>query len=202
MPRLVDRTMLTSVFPEDGLVTWSDSLLPADLQGPVREFLKTVGLPHVPASGFLLDESCRVGDVFRRCESLPDFSEISEGPEGWGGWLLIGEIGGDLVVLAPASGAVFSLPEGEGRVELLNKDLESFVYFVYLIERARAQWDPAYAEEPFDPEGVAISLRDSFKQVDPLPFEGHEPGWSDAFDWDAEERMPTWDFLLWQIYEG
>jgi hypothetical protein len=189
--------MLESVFSEEALGIWTNSSLPADLQREAREFLATVGLPQDPST-FLFDKE------FGRCGTDPNFpSSISEIPEGWENWLRIGAIGGDLVALDSGSGTVFSQPEGENRIELLNEDLESFAYFVYLIERERSHWDPARSEdEPFDPESVAVELRETMMRADPSPFEGREPGWSDAFDWETGKRMPTWDFILWQIHDA
>lgn len=203
----VDRTMMESAFDADTLVTWPDSKLPEDLQGPAREFLKEVGLPDDPASFFVLEDSAlrdeSSSEGFRRCATLPGASDREGMPDGWEDWLVLGEISVDAVVLDPRSGLVYSLPDGEDRVDPLNSSVESFASFLYLLESRRSEWDPYASDEPIDPESAVIALRETLEEADPLPFEGHEPGWSESFDWEGDgPRMPTWDFLLWQIYEG
>lgn len=199
--------MMTSVFGVENLKTWPESKLPGDLQGAPREFFKEIGLPDDPASFFLLDDAARKDEAssegFSRCASLAGFPRYQGMPDGWADWLVLGEISVDAVALDPRSGMVYSLPDGEYRADPLNSSVESFAGFLYLIEGQRSEWDPEAADEPIDPRSAVKALRESLRQADPLPFEGHEPGWSESFDWDgAGPRMPTWDFLLWQIYEG
>lgn len=199
--------MMESVFGAEDLKTWPEPKLPEDLQGASREFFAEIGLPDDPASFFVLDDAALRDEAssggFSRCASLAGFSQYQGMPDGWEDWLVLGEISVDPVVLDPRSGTVYSLPDGEYRADPLNSSVESFASFLYLLEGRRSEWDPEASEEPIDPRGAVTALRDSLEQADPLPFEGHEPGWSDSFDWDGDgPRMPTWDFLLWQIYEG
>jgi hypothetical protein len=202
----VDRAMLESVFGAENLITWPEAKLPEDLLGAPRDFFKEIGLPDDPASIFLLDDAPLKDENsfegFSRCSSLAGFSQYQDMPDGWENWLVLGEISVDPVVLDPNSGTVYSLPDGEYRADPLNSTVESFASFLYMLESRRSEWDPEASEEPIDPRSAVTALRESLEQDDPLPFAGHEPGWSESFDWDAEERMPTWDFLLWQIYEG
>lgn len=125
-------------------------------------------------------------------------------PNGWENWLVIGEIFYDCVVLDPVSGIVYCLPDGEYRADPLNQSLDSFVYFVYLLELERPNYDFTVSDEIPDSEGVAVSLRERMIRVDPLPFEGVEPSWSEVFDWEAEDapRMPAWDVVLSNVYES
>ncbi|NLU70857.1 hypothetical protein HCC30_26880 [Streptomyces sp. HNM0574] len=199
--------MMESAFEAEDLTVWPESKLPEDLQGAPREFLKEVGLPDDPASYFVLDDALLQDEDspegFSRCASLAGFSDYRGMPDGWENWLVLGEISVDVVALDPRSGVVYALPDGEYRADPLNSSVESFAGFLYVLEGRRSEWDPEAADEPIDPRSAVTALRESLQQVDALPFEGHEPGWSESFDWDGDgPRMPTWDFLLWQIHEG
>lgn len=199
--------MMESVFGAEALTTWPDSKLPEDLQGAPREFLKRVGLPNDSDSIFDLDDAplrdAANSEGFSRCASLTSFSAYRGMPDGWENWLILGDIIDDTVVLDPRSGRVYSLPYSEYRAEPLNSSVESFASFLYLTDSRRSELDPFASDEPIEPRSAVMALREALVQADPLPFEGHEPGWSESFDWDDDgPRMPTWDFLLWQIYEG
>lgn len=125
-------------------------------------------------------------------------------PEGWENWLVIGEIFEDVVVLDPVSGTVYCLPDGEPGTYPINQSLDSFVYFAYLLELERPNFDFTVSDEIPDSEGVAVSLRERMMRADPLPFEGVEPAWSEEFDWEDEDapRMPAWDVVLSNVYES
>lgn len=208
MPQLVDRVMMESVFPPERLVTLQEENLPAELHESARSILTGIGLPHDRSSFFLLDGWLFEGESppnrFRRCAELRYFSEYKDMPKGWENWLVLGEIFYDGVVLDPVSGAVYCLPDGEKGVYPLNQSLDSFLYFVYLLEVERPNYDFTVSDEIPDSEGVAVSLRERMIRADPLPFEGVEPAWSEDFDWEAEDapRMPTWDVVLSNVYES
>jgi hypothetical protein len=141
---------------------------------------------------------------FRRCAELRFFSDYTDMPEGWENWLVIGEIFEDVVVLDPVTGTVYCLPDGEPGCYPLNQSLDSFVYFTYLLELERPNYDFTVSDEIPDSEGVAVSLRERMVRADPLPFEGVEPAWSEEFDWEDEDapRMPAWDVVLSNVYES
>ncbi|MGW6909026.1 SUKH-4 family immunity protein [Streptomyces sp. NPDC054940] len=208
MPQFVDRAMMESVFPLEELEIWEEGKLPAELHVSARSVLSDVGLPHDRSSFFLLDGWLFEGDNppnrFRRCAELDYLSRYKNMPEGWENWLIIGEIFYDVVVLDPVSGMVYCLPDGEYRADPLNQSLDSFVYFTYILQVERPHYDFTVSDEIPDSEGVAISLRERMARVDPLPFEGVEPAWSEAFDWEAEDapRMPAWDVVLSNVYDS
>jgi hypothetical protein len=199
--------MLESVFPVRNVVRVKEDRLPAGLHESARAILADVGLPDDRASFFLIDGALFEGETpnrFRRCAELDYVSSYKDMPEGWENWLVIGAIFYDAVVLDPVSGMVYCLPDGEYRAEPLNQSLDSFVYFTYLLETERPNYDFTLSDEIPDSEGVAISLRERMARVDPLPFEGVEPAWSEEFDWEAEDapRMPAWDVVLSNVYES
>ncbi|MGX1849450.1 SUKH-4 family immunity protein [Streptomyces sp. NPDC055299] len=207
MPQLINRTMMESVFPSEELVTLQEANLPHELNEAARTILTSVGLPDDRSSFFFVDG--RLTDEepvgrFARCAELPHFSQYKDMPEGWENWLVIGGIYEDGVALDPVSGMVYSLPDGEYRARPLNQSLESFVYFLYLLQFERPNFDFSVSEEITDSEGVAVSLRERMIHVDPLPFEGVEPAWSEEFDWDAEGAppLPAWDHVLWDVHES
>ncbi|MFF7054999.1 SUKH-4 family immunity protein [Streptomyces griseorubiginosus] len=207
MPQLVDRAMMESVFPPERLVTLEEAKLPQDLHESARRILTEVGLPDDRSSFFVLDGALFDGetpDKFRRCAELRHFSDYKDMPEGWETWLVLGEIFYDVVVLDPVSGTVYCLPDGEPGTYPINQSLDSFVYFAYLLELERPNYDFTVSDEIPDSEGVAMSLRERMRRADPLPFEGVEPAWSEEFDWEADDapRMPAWDVVLSNVYES
>jgi hypothetical protein len=207
MPQLVDRAMMESVFPPERLVTLEEEKLPAELHESARSVLTCVGLPDDRSSFFVIDGALFEGEAphrFRRCAELRHVSDYKDMPEGWENWLVIGEIFYDVVVLDPVSGMVYCLPDGEPGTYPLNQSLDSFVYFTYLLELERPNYDFSVSDEIPDSEGVAVSLRERMIRADPLPFEGVEPAWSEEFDWEDEDapRMPAWDVVLSNVYES
>ncbi|MCL8013382.1 SUKH-4 family immunity protein [Streptomyces sp. AS02] len=208
MTQFVDRAMMESVFPLKELETWEEEKLPTELNASARSILTEVGLPHDRSFFFLLDgwlfEGENTPNRFRRCAELDYFSRYENMPEGWENWLVLGEIFYDVVVLDPVSGMVYSLPDGEYRADPMNQSLASFAYFTYLLQAERPNYDFSMSDEIPDSEGVAISLRERMIRVDPLPFEGVEPAWSEEFDWEAEDapRMPAWEVVLSNVYES
>lgn len=208
MPQIIDRALMESAFPPDKLQIWKGGKLPAVLHESARSILTDVGLPHDRSSFFLLDGQLFEGedppDRFRRCAELDHFSRYTDTPEGWENWLVIGEIFYDVVVLDPMSGTVYCLPDGEYRSRPLNQRLDSFAYFIYLLEADRPGYDFSVSDEIPDSEGVAMSLRERMSRADPLPFAGVEPYWSEEFDWEeaGAPRMPTWDLVLSNVYES
>lgn len=207
MPQLVDRAMMESVFPPEQLVTLERGKLPAELHESARSVLTDVGLPDDRSSFFVIDGALFEGETpnrFRRCAELRYFSDYKDMPEGWENWLVIGEIFEDVVVLDAVSGTVYCLPDGEPGTYPINQSLDSFLYFTYLLELERPNYDFTVSDEIPDSEGVAVSLRERMIRVDPLPFEGVEPAWSEEFDWEDEDapRMPVWDVVLSNVYES
>lgn len=207
MPQLVNRTMMESVFPLEELVTVQGTDLPSGMDETAQTILTNVGLPDDRSSFFFVDG--RLTDEepvgrFARCAELPHFSQYRDMPEGWTDWLVIGGIYEDGVILDPASGMVYSLPDGEYTARPLNKSLDSFVYFLYLLQSERPNYDYSVSEDISDSEGTAVSLRDRMVRTDPLPFQGVEPAWSEDFDWDAEDApaLPAWDRVLWDVHES
>ncbi|UZJ33094.1 SUKH-4 family immunity protein [Streptomyces endophytica] len=206
MPQLVDRSMMESTFSPEKLVTPEEGSLPAELNGAARSLLVNVGLPDERSSFFAMDGGFFEGESpnrFRRCSELSYFSEYEDMPKGWENWLILGEIHSDVVALDPVSGAVYSLPDGEYKACPLNRSLDSFLFFLYLLEIERPHYDFRVSDELPDPEGVAGTLRERMAGADPLPFEGVEPAWSEGFDWEAEDapRLPTWECVLWDVHE-
>lgn len=198
---------MESVFPPDKLVRLETDKLPAELDELTRSHLVDVGLPDDRSSFFVLDGGLfdeGSPNKFRRCADLRYFSRYKDMPEGWKDWLAIGEIYSDGVALDPVSGAMYCLPDGEYRARPLNRSLDSFLYFLYLLESERPNYDYTVAEDEItDSEGVATYLRERMIRADPLPFEGVEPAWSEEFDWEAEgvPALPAWDCVLSDVYE-
>ncbi|MFI0263592.1 SUKH-4 family immunity protein [Streptomyces sp. NPDC017056] len=207
MARLTTRSLMESAFPPEELVTLREENLSEEFEETSRSILTSVGLPDDRSSFFFVDGRLTneepVGE-FSRCAELPYFSQYRDMPEGWGNWLVIGGMYEDGVVLDPVSGAVYCLPDGEYTARTLNQNLDSFVYFLYLLQSERPNYDFSVSEDVDHSEDVAVSLRERMIRVDPRPFEGVEPAWSEDFDWDAEDApaLPAWDRVLWDVHES
>ncbi|MFJ9468605.1 SUKH-4 family immunity protein [Streptomyces caniferus] len=207
MPQLVNRPMMESAFSPESLVVSEEGKLPADLNELTRSLLVDVGLPDDRSFFFVIDGGFFEGgspNRFRRCAELPFLDRYEDMPRGWESWLVIGEIHSDGVVLDPATGVVYCLPDdGEYRAHVLNQSLDSFLFFLYLLAIERPNYDFRFAEECDDTERVAASLRERMASADPLPFRGVEPAWSETFDWEDEDapRLPTWECVLWDVHE-
>ncbi|UNO43873.1 SUKH-4 family immunity protein [Streptomyces sp. MST-110588] len=198
---------MESVFPPEVLLTVEEGSLPAELHESARSVLTGIGLPHDRSSFFFVDGRFFEEDsrrAFARCSELPYLSGYRNMPDGWENWLVIGGIFDDGVILDPVSGAVYCLPDGEWTAWPLNRNLDSFAYFLYLIESERPHFDFTVSDEIEDSEGTAKSLRDRMMRADPLPFDGTEPAWSEKADlFDAEAPpLPPWDRVLWDVHES
>lgn len=205
--QLVDRTMMELVFPPDKLVRLAEGRLPAGLHEVALSFLTGIGLPDVRSSWFTVDvgffEEESPGGI-RLCGDLRHFPELENMPDGAEKWIILGGIHFDAIVLDPVSGIVYSLPDGEYGAAVLSQNLDSFGYFLYLLESERPHYDYTVSEEITDSEGIAEHLREVMVRTDPLPFENVEPAWSENFDWEADDapRLPTWDLVLSDVYEA
>jgi hypothetical protein len=86
MPKLVDRSMMESVFPPEQLQNWETEKLPAGICESARSVLTDVGLPHDRNSFFLLDGWLLEGEnppnAFRRCAELDYFCRYRDVPMG------------------------------------------------------------------------------------------------------------------------
>ncbi|MFG2548363.1 SUKH-4 family immunity protein [Streptomyces sp. NPDC048581] len=207
MSRLVDRAMMESVFPPEKIVRLKADKLPSGLHESARRFLTEVGLPRLRNSWFMMDPGLieeKSPNGPRLCREINHLSRYKNMPKEGADWIILGEVPYDGVILDPASGAVYCLPDNDVTVYMLNQSLDSFAYFLYLLETERPNYDFAVSEEIPDSEGVAAHLRESMIRIDPVSFEGVEPGWSEAFDWEANDapHMPTWDRVLHNVYES
>ncbi|MFG2548362.1 SUKH-4 family immunity protein [Streptomyces sp. NPDC048581] len=206
MPRLVDRAMMESAFPSMRLMRASDDRLPSNLQGAAKSFLTGIGLPRVRSAWFLIDvgfiesespDGLRLG----RDIDLTPFESLPDGAENL---IVLGEILSDAVVLDPATGTLYCLPDGHPEVRVLNQNLDTLAYFLYLLEVERPNYDYDVSSDVSNSDGAAVHLRELMIQADPAPFEGVEPAWSETFDWWADDAppMPTWERVLHEVHES
>lgn len=206
MSQLVDRALMESVFPPGRLMRVSEDRLPEGIQEAAKSFLVEIGLPRVRSAWFLIDvgfievespDGLRLGrDVdLTRFENLPENAE---------NLIVLGEILCDAVVMDPVSGMLYSLPDGYPEVRVLNQDIDTLAYFLYLLEMERPNYDYDVAGDVSNSDGAARILREMMIRVDPTPFEGVEPAWSEKFDWWADDAppMPTWERVLDEVHDS
>lgn len=207
MSQLVDRAMMESVFPPGKVVRVPEDRLPVGLHESARSFLTEVGLPDLRNSWYLADAALvedEAPDGLRLCGKLRYFSQFESLPDGAENWIVLGSVPYDGLALDPVTGNIYSLPDGESKIYMLNQSLDSFGYFLYLLETERPNYDFSVSDEIPDSEGVAAYLRERMIRADPVSFDGVEPAWSETFDWESEDapHLPTWDRVLHNVHES
>ncbi|MGW4243143.1 SUKH-4 family immunity protein [Nocardia sp. NPDC004722] len=183
---LVDRAMLEAVFPPGTLITLSQNALGVVTDPVARSILRDIGLPAI--DWLDVTEELRAGQVnLSEDELVEEYGEFGFDVTRW---LCLGTISSDVVYLDTADGTVFSIPDG-GIPAPLNKSLETFVYFLYLLETERPNYDFDHPtpDGTYRP-GAEDRLRQSMFATDPTGFAPPDPD----SDWDPGE--PTWQLAL------
>jgi hypothetical protein len=164
MPQLVDRADLESVFPAESLIIPVPESLARVTHLPTRTLLAEVGIPDEPAAWLEVHEELSEG----RLEA--GYEATARRYPGLGldvaHWFGLGGICEDEVVLDGATGAVHALPE-DAPPYLLNSSFEAFLYFLYLLETERPNYDNEAAGGDIEDTGAADRLRTLMAQADP-----------------------------------
>lgn len=107
-------------------------------------------------------------------------------PEECRNWLVLGLFADTTLALAPDSGTVYSLGDGETQLVYapIHRDVESLVHTLTKFERLRQELadDAEDAEDAEDVEARMDALRAEITEFDPLPFEDHESQWNLALE--------------------
>ncbi|GAB2557819.1 SUKH-4 family immunity protein [Nocardia heshunensis] len=186
MSRLVDRAMLETVFPPGELITLPQNALGVITDPAARSILREIGLP---ATDWLdVTDELRAGLVSLSGDDLVE--EYAEFGFDVTRWLCLGTISSDVVYLDIADGTVFSIPDG-GIPARLNSNLETFLYFLYLLETERPNYDFEHLgpDATFRP-GAEDRLRHLMITADPTGFAPPDPN----SEWEPGE--PTWQLAL------
>lgn len=172
---LVDRAQLESVFPPEVLVTLDGAAAQDISHGPTQDFLRHVGLPDKPAAWFEVSEEVCDGEL------EIGFEEIAEQHPGLSfdpsHWVNLGGLSYDDIVLDASTGAVYCLPDDGGAPYLLNRSLDAFAYFLYLLEVERPNYDFETGDGTFE-EGAENRLRARMEAADDTAFSNPESAWT------------------------
>ncbi|GAA3466735.1 SUKH-4 family immunity protein [Nonomuraea roseola] len=180
-PVKVTRELLESLYGAGGLIRLTpEEIHPAITHGPTRRFLAEVGLP---ANG--VHEDDWTGDSLRcvkpMTESWPeeDAQELRACaglPDDLGAVFMLDSLPSWYLFLDGRTGLVHEVPEGLETARVAHRDVESYVYFAYVIHRERALWcgkdahpDAAY----WCAEDLVLELH----TYEPQAMAGDEPLW-------------------------
>ncbi|MFF0747151.1 SUKH-4 family immunity protein [Streptomyces sp. NPDC004111] len=92
-------------------------------------------------------------------------------------WLKLGYFFTSLLALDPASGKVFSFPEGSAEYLLIHRDIESLVYSFIEFRKIEVGH-----ENEEDPEELSTRFRETVGQFDATPFTEEESPWNLALE--------------------
>ncbi|WP_437015659.1 SUKH-4 family immunity protein [Streptomyces sp. enrichment culture] len=181
----MDRETLESEFRPEEIVTFSPAALARVRHEPSSQFLRDVGIPSRPNPWFdLVDGTPEQARVLGECyDDLDDrWTNLPTGAESW---LVLGMVPYDDIALDGATGVVYCLPGEDSEVYPLNKDIDSFVHFLYLLEKERPNYDFESDEETLDPEGAARRLSERMREIDSEALEVSGSRWHDILEYVA-----------------
>jgi len=179
----IDRETLETEFGPDELITFSEAVVADIPHEPSARFLRDVGIPSRDNPWFDLvddgeEELRTLGDCYddlrERWTNLPEDAE---------NWLLLGMIPYDDIALDGATGVVQLLPGDESDVYPLNKDLNSFAHFLYVLEKERPNYDFESEQETLDPRGAARRLTEQMREIDPEALAVRPSRWHDILEY-------------------
>ncbi|WP_033823678.1 SUKH-4 family immunity protein [Kitasatospora sp. MBT63] len=175
MAYLVGRTELESVFPPELLVTLDAAVAQGIGHGPTRDFLVRVGLPDKPAAWFEVSEEICDG------EFEIGFEEIADDHPGLSfdlsRWINLGGLSYDDIALDSSTGEVYCLPDDGSAPYLLNRSLDAFAYFLYLLEVERPNYDFEAGDGTFE-DGAERRLRARMEAADGTAFAHPGSAWT------------------------
>lgn len=139
-------------------------------------FLSSVGLPD--AEWFMSKAGLRAGDSINLAEWYSNRGKV---PDECRNWLVLGLFAETTLALAPDSGTVYSLGDGETQLVYapIHRDVESLVYTLTKFESLRQQ---LAADDTEDVEARLDALRAEISEFDPLPFEDDDSQWNLALE--------------------
>ncbi|SDM67413.1 SUKH-4 immunity protein [Streptomyces sp. cf386] len=186
MPSPIDRETLESEFAPEELITFPEAVVANIRHEPSARFLRDVGIPARPNPWFdLVDGTPEQARPLGEC--YDDLRERwTDLPEGAEGWILLGMVPYDDIALDGVTGTVHCLPGDESETYPLNKDVNSFAYFLYLLEKERPNYDFESELESIDPEGAAERLTEQMREIDSAALEVGQSRWHDILEYVAD----------------
>ncbi|MET7370429.1 SUKH-4 family immunity protein [Streptomyces sp. NPDC005566] len=137
--------------------------------------LSTVGLPD--AEWFMSKASLRTDDSIDLAEWYGSRGTV---PKECHDWLVLGLFAETTLALAPDTGTVYALGDGEAELSYnpIHRDVESLVYALTKFEALRQELE----EDDEDTEGRVDALHAEITEFDPLPFADEDSQWNLAFE--------------------
>ncbi|MEV6782064.1 SUKH-4 family immunity protein [Streptomyces sp. NPDC051098] len=136
--------------------------------------LSSIGLPDT--EWFMAKASLRADDSINLVEWYGDKGTV---PKECHDWLVLGMFADTTLALAPDSGTVYALGDGETELvyTVLHRDVESLVYSLTKFQILQQELgDDEDREERVD------ALRAEIAEFDPLPFEDEDSQWHLTFE--------------------
>ncbi|WP_242578442.1 SUKH-4 family immunity protein [Streptomyces sp. MST-110588] len=154
------------------------------------DFLRQVGIPFRDNPWFDLPDGSP-GCLKKLGECYKDLGiRWTNLPEEAGNWVVFGMIPYDDLALDVVTGAVYCLPDDRSEIYLFNKDLPSFVHFLYLLEKGKPDYDADRDEEQEDWEEAARHIEAQMREVDPKALEFSDSRWHDVLEYIVEPEIP------------
>ncbi|MFC6880077.1 MULTISPECIES: SUKH-4 family immunity protein [Actinomadura] len=204
MPDRLTHDALVEVFGEDAVARVAPGAVPAGITDEAaRAFLTEVGVPTSTTAEFIVFDK-HVPDGPLPLRESPFVTEHGwTVPPSLADAYLLGDAYGSVFVtiaLDGATGRVYAISEAEPDPYLMNSDLESLVYFAYVLERDRE----LYTEEHFDEheadyEGTGSDPFQEAARLTERAWREHDPA---AFEVPEGEIMKVWPNVLDDIASG
>jgi SUKH-4 immunity protein of toxin-antitoxin system len=138
--------------------------------------LSSVGLPDT--EWFMSKASLRADDSINLSEWYADKGTV---PKECNDWLVLGMFADTTLALAPDTGTVYALGDGETQLiyTAIHRDVESLVYALTKFQILQQELEDGDDE---DTEGRVDALRAEITEFDPLPFEDEDSQWHLTFE--------------------
>lgn len=138
--------------------------------------LSSIGLPDT--EWFMSRASLRAGDSVNLGEWYGDRGTV---PKECHDWLVLGLFADTTLALAPDTGTVYALGDGETQLVYtpIHRDVESLVYALTRFQVLQQELEDGDGE---DTEERVDALRAEITEFDPLPFEDEDSQWHLTFE--------------------
>ncbi|MFG3369624.1 SUKH-4 family immunity protein [Streptomyces sp. NPDC048156] len=138
--------------------------------------LSSIGLPDT--EWFMSKASLRADDSINLSEWYADKGTV---PKECNDWLILGMFADTTLALAPDTGTVYALGDGETELvyRVIHRDVESLVYALTKFQILQQELEDGDDE---DTEERVDALRAEITEFDPLPFEDEDSQWHLTFE--------------------
>ncbi|MEV5441259.1 SUKH-4 family immunity protein [Streptomyces sp. NPDC052644] len=172
-------------------VTYYPRTAGAHLHAPTAHFLSSVGLPE---TGFFSARSDLPDETLSQTSYGPSVKasferDGAECPPEAETWEELGVFQYAMVALDPASGSVYSFPEGEVEYVPMHADVSSFVHSLILLEEAGPEYRGIEQGDYQAYDQLVSRMEQQIAAVDETPFTHENSEWTALFE---EIRNGMW----------